>query len=226
MVDTDPSQRPSAQDRKFNISLKTPHEWLASQRSWSDWLVRVRITDDIVANAMELESGVEWGVVLNHIISISDRQRYVGKSAITQSIAMTVGAVASNMGWHMHSPEVVYMSGFHPFWSLSKDLAILNRRLEEAEEGKRKFISEEAEEETIEREKREAGKIGAYRRRIGDSLEVYSQQTLPSNPLYLDILQGLLYLGHSKARDQRYRIFELLKKGKLEETAQILHPTN
>lgn len=209
-------------EREFHITPKTPNIWLATQRNWYAAGVRERITEDIVTNGMELEGEIDWGVVLNHMTCVSQEKRYIGRAALENSIAATIGSVASNMGWDMHSPPVVYMSGFHPFWALGKDIELLNARLQLGKDGKRLFKNDAAREAVLTREAEDVERIGGFREKLGNALEAYAGLTLPEDPLYVRILQRLIYWKF-KGTALRYRTLELLRLGNHQDVAAILH---
>lgn len=206
-------------EQKFQISPKTHHEWLASVRSWGDWKARLRVAEDIITNAREVESGVDWSEILDRTFAkVHGRDHYTGKLAVTNSIAGTVGSVASNMGWSMQSPEVVYMSGYYFFWGLGKDIDSINQRLNKIDE--RIFDSEESRKKRLQKEQDDVARLGTYRKRLGNSLDFYTNQSFPAGGLdeYLEILQKLLWAGHNnQLGSKRYPIFNLLKAGQIRE---------
>lgn len=211
------------EQKTFQISPKTPHEWLATVRRWSEWKARLSVAEDMVNNARELESGVNWSEILARTFAIVDkRRRYTGKLAIVHSIAGTVGSVTSNMGWSMHSPEVVYMSGYHFFWGLGKDIDHINERLAMAEE--RIFDSQEAKQKILQKEQQDVKRLGTFRHRLGESLDLYARQSFPAGDLdqYLEILKGLLYAGHSQLGQKRHSILHFLKSGQIREAHATL----
>lgn len=211
------------EQKTFQISPKSSREWLVAVSSWADYMDRVRVAEDMVTNARELEGGVDWGEILGRTFAIVDRsRRYTGKVAIVYSIAGTVGSVASNMGWNMHSPEIVYMSGYHFFWGLGKDIDNINKRLAVAEE--RTFDSQEAKEKTFQKEQQDVGRLGTFRQRLGESLDLYARQSFPAEDLdqYLEILRGLLYAGHNQLGQKRHSIFNFLKSGQIREAHATL----
>lgn len=210
--------------REFHISPKAPRDWLMSQRNWSKFQTRVRVADDIIANARELENGVDWHEILStHTIAIAVGKRYTGKLAIVHSISSTVGSVAARMEWDMHSPEIVYMSGYHFFWGLGKDIDHLNTRIATAQE--RSFVSEEAKQATLKREIEDASRLGSFRKRLGESLDAFADQKFPAEnrDAYLEILKELIYLPHRRIYHERYDVFELLKRSDIQGAASILN---
>ncbi|MDO8619525.1 MAG: hypothetical protein Q7R49_06335 [Candidatus Daviesbacteria bacterium] len=217
-------------EKQFNISPKTPHAWLASQERWGNKSALLTVADDIVANAMELEKGVNWYEILDRTFAIVHRYgingrgdiRYTGKFAIQNSIAATVGSVASNMGWNMSSPEVVYMSGYHFFWGLGKDVDRLDQKI--AGSNARTFSSEEAKEAALKKEGEEASRLGAFRKRLGETLDIFAQQNFESKNLdtYLKILRNLIYLPNKGINLDRAKVFALLKSGDIASAAIAL----
>lgn len=211
------------EQKTFQISPKTSHERLTAVESWGNNKARIRVAEDIIANAKELESGVDWKEILDHTFAIvHSRDRYTGKLAVAKSIAGTVGSVASNMGWAMHSPDIVYMSGYYFFWVLGKDINSINQRLGRIEE--RTFDSEDAKQSRLQKGQADATRLGTFRERLGDSLNLYTNQSFPVEDLeeYLEILQGLLWAGHNQLGSKRYPIFNLLKAGQIREAHAAL----
>lgn len=210
----------------FRISPKTTNAWLASyDRIESNFCLAV--ADDIIANARELEGGINWSEILANqtFVTSHGRSRYSGKSAIARSVAVTVGTVALQMGWNMDTPEVVYMSGYHFFWELGKTVGYLTKRIQAAEE--RIFITEEAKQTTIKRETDYANQLNSFREKLGQSLDVFAHQNLPPENLdiYLEILGEITYPLHKEIRYKRYAIFQLLKAGDIAGAARILTRT-
>lgn len=213
----------SAPHRQFVITQKTPYEWLASQRSSTDMVVRKQVAADIVKNAQELEPEVVWPDIIGRI---TYRDRAAGGTfrsirAVEMDTAATVASVARNMGWGMDAPEIVFMSGQYFVNTLTGSIYQLNDRIREAEEGRRKFVTEGNKEETLARERDEAGRLGAFRRRIGDSAGQYAENE-GLNTEYQEALRELLKSTGSRMSSIRARALEHIKQGNYSEATRII----
>lgn len=199
----------------FNISEKTTHKVLASSLG-----SRGQITNDIVQNAMELVPDIDWILVLSYIEDKDTygRIRSRNKSAIANSIALPISSVATHMGWDMHSPEVVYMSSFHPLKFISQRLT----KLEELSKSNRVFLTDEQREIKLQKEREEVSVLTPIWKKLKWSLEEYARQNLPDDSIYLRILENLSYLGKSMRTRKKEKIYDLLKEGKLAEAASFL----
>lgn len=198
--------------REFHITEKTPHSWLASQRSLLYYDVRKRIAEDMVANARELTNDVNWTVVLDNVESRSKSTRYTGWRAISESVAYSVGTVAVRMEWDMHSPPVVYMSGYHPAWALGAKLDYLNQWLLDTEAYKRIFVDEGAKAAAVKKVNEEIGMLGIFRSRIRGVLTQYAQQNLSGGEEHLEVLQALVYFPSQRIGRARFAVFDALKR--------------
>lgn len=202
--------------KEFVISAKTTYLQLAGEKSIRDSRLRWRIAGDVINNARELERGINWVEVLSHIFWVQDKDIFYGRKAIANSIAVSLASIAINMGWSMHSPEVVYMSGLHPLRGLVKHIESLDENIAKAPE--RKFESEEKKEEIIRKERDEAGRLSIFRKRLEESLGEYAKQNLPENPTYLRILRRILYVKP----EIRRKIIFFLRNGQIESAATLL----
>lgn len=208
--------------RTFHITPKTPHETLAKVELWTRYYnPRLMVARDMLANAKELEDGVVWPEIQDQIIAISGKRRYHSTDALARSVAGSLGSVASYMGWDMHSPEVVYMSTYHIMFTLGKRVQGLNERLALADE--RQFISDELRQKTLAKEKADAGRLGAFEKRIRQSLQEYAQQFLPPDDRYLQVLQSLLYSSHIGITvKQRNKIMDYIKQGNIDQAYAVI----
>jgi len=219
---SDGQQESEVQPRVFAISSKTPHQWLASESS-KGVTFRNRVAGDIILNARELEPRIDWQEVVNCAYAVvMGRERHIGKTGIADSITESMGTVAANMGWNMDAPKVVYMSGYHFLWILGDKLDSLNKRLQSAAEIT--FLTEEAKEETLKKEKQTAGRLGIFHQRLGESLSVYARMNLPEEKFesYLEVLRSLSYLSRLKMSNERSKILKLVKAGSIEEASVII----
>lgn len=187
---------------------------------------REQISNDIVANTTEVAGGFDWEKIIGrHFALIHQGRRYIGRAAITFSVAQTIGSAAANMGWNMHSPEAVYMSGYHVLYVLKKTLRGFNQRIEDTEEGKRTFLNEEARLATLQKERTEAERLKRATAHLKNSLKEYAHQNLPysQDDLYLKILQALIYIkGKRLSSSERKKVFELLRNNSLDQAFNIL----
>lgn len=204
--------------RSFVISNKTSNSWLVEQRGLRQSSAMSRIAGDIIDNACELEGGINWDEILKRVswLTYTGGETLHGQSAIANSVSVTLALVAARMGWDMHSPEVVYISGFYFLKFITKRTEILETNLVNAPT--RKFISEEKKGETIGKEQDERDNLVVSKERLGESLGEYAKQTLPQDPAYLEILQQLIYIEPK----MRETVIELLQKREIESAATFL----
>lgn len=209
--------------KQFNISPKTPNTWLIEQRHFNLGNARIRIAEDMIENAKEIESGIIWHEVLENLQVTAGNKRHIGKWAIVNGFSATVGSVAAQAGWDMHSPEIVYQSGYLPFWALGKEVARLNERIQETEAGIRTYISEEKREATLALDRKRAPLLGIFRKRLGKSLHQYLTQELSGDPLKGRILQALLFSSHNATSSRtRIKILGFYKQGDIEKAAELV----
>ena len=202
---------------EFNISTKSTHEWLTDHKmKLSTNTVRNQITNDIYENARELNSEIDWSFVLDHVRAQRPGAGIVrGVPAITHLLSRSIGSHAERMGWDMHSPEIVYMSGYFFYQALNKEFDRLEEQIRASDEGKRKFLTSEARETKIQQERDEAEKINTFKQRLDESLKAYSQHNGLIDAKHLVVLQALLSIRYAehKKRDQ---LIKLLKNGDIE----------
>lgn len=216
MVDREPRRR-----REFHISPKSTHEWLQDAPIRNFDTLR-QIAGDMLTNVRELEGRVDWSEISRQIKGSRNTHMY-GKEAVAIMVAPTVGSVARHMGWDMHSPEVVYMSGFHPYWILGKELSVMRGNIEDYEQGSRRYKDEEKGREIIKKERATVARLATFRSRLGESLNEFTRQQIPQGEVYVGILQNIPYLTGSKlARSQRTKGLDLLKQGEIDAAAAIL----
>lgn len=131
---------------EFYITPKTLHRTLLTHKDW-----RSRSSDlsnllagDIIKNAQELlgQDEVDWDLILRNTRLDYSWRVYTGRQAMRFSIAGTLGWMASRVGWDMHSPEVVYMSGYYFVHESGKAINQLNQVLQAITEGTRGFSDE------------------------------------------------------------------------------------
>lgn len=205
----------------FSISPKTAHEWLVEQkRPGFDYAAQLK--EDIIKNAMEIEKGVNWGDVISSISWIRQGKRHEGGAAIQQSVATTVGAIARVMGWNMHTPEVVYMSSYCIIHPLTTRIDALNKDIAAIENGTHRFPTDDAKTQKLTAEKQEAGKLGAFRKKLKDSTKAYADTSLPQDDTYRAVLRMLIRTGHDSTRTIRDKALRRLKNGNASEALEIL----
>ncbi len=96
------------------ISQKTSNERLVE---WSaqKWLRDERrcVAKDIINNGKELLEGrnIDWELVLRGIKSTQWGELRVGEDALANTGARFIGGFAAYVGWSMHDPGSVYLSG-------------------------------------------------------------------------------------------------------------------
>lgn len=205
--------------REFHISPKTPHEWLAGVNLGSSFDSKDRLAGDIILNVTELEPGIDWNDTLNNSTYVFQGRKLHGKNIITFYLASKIGFAASRMGWDMHSPQVVYMSGYFFQSTFSSRLNQLKGQLEDFNRGERKFVSKETEYTALTKEAEETTKLGTDLEKISASLEEFKNQYLPENETYLKILQSFTRLPASYTKD---KILNLLKGNKIQEASDLL----
>lgn len=212
--------------KTFQISGKTSNTWLNEhRRELTTWDFRHKLADDIIANARELTSEVAWGEILDNVIWITSNRNNKGRAAIATSVATAVGSVAREMGWNMDSPQVVYMSGLVFVNFLGRRLAHLGELVKGLEEGKGDFPNEEIKEERLKERKAECARLGTFSHRITGALESYAGDNLPeaTDPQYREILDRLLFIGHTSMALIKDRALTAFKRGNFEQAVSELN---
>lgn len=206
--------------REFSISPKTSYQDLATGGLRNDRVKR-QIADDMITNVKELvEDANGLDIVLSRA-AVAQRgilYEHRGRDALADNTGPTMGLIAVEMKWHMHTPEMAYVSGQYFLSAAKKELAALNKRVRETREGKRKFESEDAKQATYQQEQARATQLYSFARQVSDSLERYAQQNLPASHAYLRVLTKLLRLDFAKmSLNARKFLFGLLRKGEFDQ---------
>lgn len=212
--------------REFHITAKTPHTDLTN--GWGSlnyYKAREKIADDMIANGRELTDEVSWRDVLDSLEGFHQGRTYSGRAALIHSVARSIGTVADHMGWDMHSPEVVYMGGYHFAWALGQKLDRLNLWQEEAQQGKKDFIDERSRVTALQRNEQEIGTLGTFRSKLNGALTEYTEQYLPKGEDYLEILRALIYFPSERIGSQRFDIYDALKRGDVATAHTIVKAT-
>lgn len=201
--------------REFSISPKTSYQDLATGGLRNDRVKR-QIADDMITNVKELVGDTNGLDIVLSRAAVAQRgilYEHRGRDALADNTGPTMGLIAVEMKWHMHAPEMVYVSGQYFLSAAKKELAALNKRVKETREGKRRFESEDAKQATYQQEQARAAQVYSFARQVSDSSEKYAQQNLPANHAYLRILTKLLRLDFAKmSLNARRFLFDLLKK--------------
>lgn len=203
MTEQRPGKPNGLERRYFRISPKTPHAVLLDPSSVLGSLY-TRLAGDIVTNARELASDVDWEKVLSarYTYWLKGKCTYEGKSAVEVSIARNLRPVAEQMGWSMDSAEVVYMSGLYFGRVLDRSIRIQAQRVKKAEN--RKFVSDGHRAKKITKEEQEIAELSVFKEKIEIALAKFARQKLPRNKNYLENLQklfGLLWIGKTEEAD-------------------------
>ncbi len=208
------------------ISDKTPNTWLKEhQKEWATNDVRDKLTDDIITNARELTSEVDWGEILKNTTWVAKEGNYIGRPAVAISVARVIGTVAREMGWNMDSPQVVYMSGSVFVNFLGRRLAYLGDSIKAIEEGKVNFPTEEITQGKLAERKTENARLGTFSHRLTEAMESYIENNQPeaTDPKYREILHRLPFTGHQSMLQARNKALIAFKNGKLEQAVSELN---
>lgn len=208
--------------RIFVITPKTTHAWITEQKDGRGSVLIGRLTDDILVNVAELGGEDNLDDVINTVSWINGGKRYVGRFAIQQTIAPTVGSIAREMGWSMHTPQIVYMSPYSLFSSISSRVDYLKGDIKEIEEERHRFPTPEAKEAKYAAEKKEVDKLVAFNARLRSAAEAYADMVLPVDPVYRDVLRGLLRSGHTSTTTIRRSALNHLRQGRVEQAHEAL----
>lgn len=182
--------------RGFQISPKSSHDWIVEHGTTSGSSeYRQKLTEDIISNGVEIEQGVSWHDVLSTVSWYERGIKYTGKSAISHSLAPVLGGVAREMGWNMHTPQMVYMSVYVFLGSLGLKLKGINENITAIMSGSSSFASEEVKQMRLKILNDEAGRFGVFMKRIRTSIEEYADGHLPDDENYRSVLQMLTRVG-------------------------------
>lgn len=207
--------------RTFLITPKHSNAWLRGQE-YRDIRVRREIAEDMLANAREVEGGVDWFYVYDSIRTETQEKFVTGPEALAESRARAVGLLARDLGLNLDAPEVVYLSTYFILWSLKNRLANLHTRIDEIEKGVR-IVETSEKEQKIKEVNAEAGRAGAFHKRISESLTAYTDQHLSGKEKYLSVLRTLMFLHRKSTEyDRRPGIIKRLKNGDVDKAYEIL----
>lgn len=208
-------------ERVFNISPKSTHQWMSAQElNYGD--VRLKIADDILLNGRELEDGINWAVVEDCVRFHSRGKTSTGRWALQRSGAVRFASIAVNMGWDMHSPEIVYMSGSHINWYVVNEANKSKQRVADVEEGRIRFEDAEQTDLFKAQQMNRSGMLIGYASKFNESLVEYGRQFLPNSDGYLEVLKGMTHLNRLGVTHERYELFELLKAGSFDQALVLL----
>ncbi len=193
--------------REFLISEKTPNRILATA-NWIKYPVKGRIAKDIFTNAIELAPTIDEKAVLNCLVHYrrGSTRKETGIPALAYSVASTIGSTAAKMSWDMHSPEVVYMSGYHILWATGENIKNLESR------GKT--------------DTPEYKVIKICREDLGEAVFEYVDRYLSTTEDLLEILRALIYPRHSNIKNRIPTIHKYLGLGDIDRALTILHGAN
>lgn len=213
-----------SEQERFRITPKSSNRLLTSyERSSSNF--KKAVARDMVLNAEEL-GGEDLNFILDHIHIQVGSTSVKGISAIEFSVGATVGSFASRTGKHMHSPEIVYMSGYYFYKVLDRRFQKLNPQVELGRQGERKFGTKEQKKEQLDKEEHELKKVVAFKDRLRASLTQFAEQKGLSDPKYLEILRRLIFMRGSDNQKERDKIIDLLKTGNIAGAYEILKEVN
>jgi hypothetical protein len=217
---------------EFHITPKTSNQELGvilkNRRR-----VRETVAADIVQNARELLS-VQADMIPTEAILESVRfdqglssERRTPTSAHT--IASTIANSARHMGWDMHTPEIVYLSGFHLACGVISRVHFLVESLVGIETGSIRFLTPEHKEEMVRTREDELQMLEVPARTVEEIVQDYARQRLPHDQKYLAILRCLPYMtGDSlkfsgKSKDG---VLKQLRRGEVEFIYEDLKQTH
>lgn len=149
-----------------------------------------------------------------------------GLDALRNVIANPLGSILSVLELRMSSPEAVYMSGVIIKWGINRSRAKIGKRVQEIESNQIKFVTQEAREADLNKNKDRFGFLNKFGSILSDSLEKYSLQYLPDKK-YTEILESITFIGGintSKVVTEmpRNEIIYYLKKKDIEKAHDIL----
>lgn len=201
-------------ERVFDISEKSRNEWLSENQRNVNTL-RVAVANDIIQNARELDpTGVSWDEVIERYTcrqGNGDRM-LKGRGAVASVIAEPLAAMSIRLGWHMHSPGTVYVSGVHFAKFLTVEAAMRRARASSMEIGEIKFDSPQRGVKAIHEAEALRDRILAYKGSLDESLIQYARLFLLQDERYLEILGTDLHKT-VKTNAKRYELFGLLRGG-------------
>lgn len=200
--------------RIFYISPKSSHAWITEhikEKSRSDF--NKKITDDIIANAMEAEPGVAWPEIIGLASYVDDGQGYRGRSALAKRFTRAINSTAYSMGWDMSSPQVVYMSIHALIIPVSERLNALNEDTNAIERGTHSFPTNEQRQQRLDAEMQEAGRLGAFIKRLSETAEKYADEFIPKGSEYRNVLKKIIHTGHVSAQKERRVAQDRLRRG-------------
>lgn len=189
-------------DRVFEISAKTANSILVAA-DWSKYKFREIVAVDMFKNSMELAPEIGEDAILGCLTHwrMGTNRPERGIPALAYSVATSVGSAAAHMGWHMHSPEVVYMSGFHIAWAVGINI----RNLENKKKDPRKV----------------SGLISC-KETLDEAISNYVKQYLPPSEELLEILRAFIYPERSGILNRRPKMYNLLRQGSIQDVSAIL----
>lgn len=189
-------------DRVFEISEKTPNSMLVSA-DWSKYGSKERVAKDMFSNSRELAPEIGEEIILGCLVHwrMGTNRPERGIPALAYSIATKIGITAANIGWHMHSPEVVYMSGFHISWAVGINMRNLKNKKEDPR------ISD----------------IISSKEILDEALLEYVKRHLPPSEELLEILRAFIYPERSRIVYKRFTMYNFLRKGSIMPAYEILH---
>lgn len=223
------------QSRVFKISPKTPYQAESPQYGIKDFNfgigggARKVVAKDMIENVRELVGNNTIDAAIPNFRVYIGSHSFRGAEALENSVASPLGSILRELKLDMSSPEAVYMSGYSVSWALSKSLQKANERVAEIKAGNISFITPEAREVDLKKNKIAGGLLGKFEKDLNTSLEDYATQHLP-NTKYQEILQSLAFIGGSQSVRlidpiPRNRIVALLKKRDIDQAYEILQET-
>lgn len=209
-------------ERVFNITPKTTNEWLKSHSS-SSTQFKERVTADILKNGQEVGGNISWPAVFSSLRCVSLGKVYTGEKATYNSISTTVGCAVAQMGWNMHTPDVVYMSGLYYAICTEQRAKQAYDQAVKIETGSAKFTNEAAKERSLEENQNEVGLYGYTSSVLLGSLAEYVKQYKLGDETYLRVLRNLLFLGKLGIKNAaRENLFWHIKSGQVAEALALM----
>lgn len=220
---------PNEAPNNFNISPKTPSEELARRYNNNDTTTfRKLITVEIITNAKELGSDIDWDYTIGSIKHKTYTIAKTGKDALTAAYGSSIGRVAVSMRLAMHDPEMVYLSGYFFTRVLEERSNFLTSQINSIGMT-RNFTTKDQEAVVKERELNERNQADANLAKLQEQLNRYAQSSFTEEErgIKLDLLKQLIrhpsYKELKRPSDEHInKVLALFSAGEYEEVLRII----
>lgn len=204
----------SSEHGRFIISPKTQASELSKvYKRGIEHVVRVRITDDIIGNAKDLAPFLCWEKLINGLVDPSE-QHFRGRSVIERVYSYQLGGAVRRMNLGLDDPRVVAASAmlFINNWHLEEGL--LTKTLSDAKDGKRRFVSSEAQEAQIAKENDRLTLLQSVLATLSEGLKIY-EAGIPTS-IQKAILEAIVSVEYYRISEiNRRKLLSLLKENPL-----------